>query len=62
VAVGEEDLDFGRRGTEMRCFGVCTAAGEMGENGGKCDLKIGPEKAQLECVRTYISTFDRTRA
>jgi hypothetical protein len=29
---------------------------------GKIDLKIGPITAQLECDRTYISTFDRTRA
>jgi hypothetical protein len=29
---------------------------------GKIDLKIGPGTAQLECVRTYISAFDRTRA
>jgi hypothetical protein len=29
---------------------------------GKSDLKTGPGTAQLECVRTYRSTFDRTRA
>jgi hypothetical protein len=29
---------------------------------GKIDLKIGPGMAQLECVRTSISAFDRTRA
>jgi hypothetical protein len=29
---------------------------------GKIDLKMGPGMAQLECVRTSISAFDRTRA
>jgi hypothetical protein len=33
----------------------------MGKRG-RNDLKIGPGTAQLECVRTYISAFDRTRA
>jgi hypothetical protein len=27
----------------------------------KSDLKIGHVKVQLECVRTYVSAFDRTR-
>jgi hypothetical protein len=40
----------------------CTAEwGKMGKRG-RNDLKIGPGMAQLECVRTYISAFDRTRA
>jgi hypothetical protein len=29
---------------------------------GRNDLKIGPISAQLECVRTYICTYDHTRA
>jgi uncharacterized membrane protein len=33
----------------------------MGKRG-RNDLKIGPGTAQLECVQTYISAFDRTRA
>jgi hypothetical protein len=28
----------------------------------KSDLKIGHVKVKLECVRTYVSAFDRTRA
>jgi uncharacterized membrane protein len=35
--------------------------GKMGKKG-RNDLKIGPGTAQLECVRTYIIAFDRTRA
>jgi hypothetical protein len=35
--------------------------GKMGKSG-KSDLKIGLVMAWLECVRTYISAFDRTRA
>jgi hypothetical protein len=56
-------LDLGRRRTEEReGRGLCTAAGKMGERGGKCDLKAGHEGPKTEYVRTYISTFDRTRA
>jgi hypothetical protein len=32
------------------------------EEWGRNDLKIGPVMAWLECVRTYISAFDHTRA
>jgi hypothetical protein len=39
-----------------------TALQGNGGGMGKTDLKIGPGTAQLECVRTYISAFDRTRA
>jgi hypothetical protein len=34
---------------------------KMGKRG-RNDLKIGLGTAQLKCVRTYISAFDRTRA
>jgi hypothetical protein len=37
----------------------CTAEGGKW---GKSDLKTGPGTAQLECIRTYRSMFDRTRA
>jgi hypothetical protein len=40
----------------------CTAEGEDGKNKGNSDLKIGPVMAWLECVRMYISAFDRTHA
>jgi hypothetical protein len=30
--------------------------------GGNSDLKIGHVRLQLECVRTYVSAFDRTHA
>jgi hypothetical protein len=36
--------------------------GKMGERGGENDLKVGHEGPKTECVRTYIGTFDRTRA
>jgi hypothetical protein len=39
-------------------YGATMKWGRMGKN----DLKIGPEKARLECIRMYISTFDLTRA
>jgi hypothetical protein len=32
------------------------------EEWGRNDLKISPVMARLECVRPYISGFDRTRA
>jgi hypothetical protein len=35
---------------------------KMGGKGRKSDLKIGHVKVQLECVQTYISAFDLTRA
>jgi hypothetical protein len=41
---------------------VCTAQVKMGGRGRNSDLKIGHVKVQLECVRTYISAFDRTCA
>jgi hypothetical protein len=46
-----------RRRERKRCV-------QLGENeGGKnSDLKIGYVRLQLECVRTHISTFDRTHA
>jgi hypothetical protein len=56
-----EDL---RWGTENGFRGCCTVEGKMGEGGGgkKCDLKAGHERPKTEYVRTYRSTFDRTRA
>jgi hypothetical protein len=40
-----------------------TAEGENGKKEeGKSDLKIGLVMAWLECVRMYISAFDRTHA
>jgi hypothetical protein len=57
------DLDLGRRGTEMRYRGSCTAEGKMGGGGGgKCDLKAGHKRPETEYVRTYTCAFDRTRA
>jgi hypothetical protein len=56
------DLDLGRRGTEVRYRGCCTAEGKMGGKGGKCDLKAGHKRPETEYVQTYRSTFDRTRA
>jgi hypothetical protein len=53
---------FGRRRDGDKGKNTVLRYNEMGKNGKKNDLKIGPEKAQLECVRMYISTFDRTRA
>jgi hypothetical protein len=40
----------------------CTAEGEMRGKGGKSDLKAGLDGPKTEYVRTYIGTFDRTRA
>jgi hypothetical protein len=40
----------------------CTAEGEMRGGGGKSDLKAGLDGPKTEYVRTYIGTFDRTRA
>jgi hypothetical protein len=54
-------LDFRERTEKGRGEG-CTAATGKWVGIGKNDLKIGPVKAQLECVRTYIRAFDRTRA
>jgi hypothetical protein len=53
---------FGRRETEKEGEGDCTALQKNGGKRRKNDLKIGHMKAQLECVRTYVSAFDRTRA
>jgi hypothetical protein len=36
--------------------------GKMRERGGEGDLKAGHEGPKTEYVRTYRSTFDRTRA
>jgi hypothetical protein len=38
------------------------AEGEMRERGGEGDLKVGLDGPKTEYVRTYIGTFDRTRA
>jgi hypothetical protein len=35
---------------------------ENGEKRKESDLKAGHVRPKNECVRTYISTFDRTRA
>jgi hypothetical protein len=51
-----------RWGTEKEGGEAYGATGGNGGEMGKTDLKIGPGTAQLECVRTYISAFDRTRA
>jgi hypothetical protein len=53
---------LGEKKTEMEGEGDCTALQEMGGKGRKNDLKIGHVKVQLECVRTFVSAFDRTRA
>jgi hypothetical protein len=49
----------GRREMEMEEEKKCTVLGGRGRNS---DLKIGYVRVQLECVRTYIYAFDRTRA
>jgi hypothetical protein len=41
---------------------LCTAEGEMRERGEKTDLKADLDGPKTEYVRTYRSTFDRTRA
>jgi hypothetical protein len=52
----------------FRCLGRerrrenCTAAGKKWGRGKKCDLKTSHARPKTEYVRTYISTFDRTRA
>jgi hypothetical protein len=40
----------------------CTALLKNGGRGMNNDLKIGRVRFQLECVRTHVSAFDRTRA
>jgi hypothetical protein len=55
-------LDLGRRRTEVRGWGGCTAGGENGGKKGKNDLKAGLDGPKTEYVRTYKGTFDRTRA
>jgi hypothetical protein len=42
--------------------GCCTAEGEEWGKKGKSDLKAGVDGPKTEYVRTYIGTFDRTRA
>jgi hypothetical protein len=53
---------LGRRRTEVRGWGGCTAGGENGGKRKKNDLKAGLDGPKTEYVRTYIGTFDRTRA
>jgi hypothetical protein len=53
---------FGGRRTEVGLWKGCTAEGEMRGRGGKSDLKAGLDGPKTEYVRTYKSTFDRTRA
>jgi hypothetical protein len=43
-------------------MGLCTASGKNEGEGGKTDLKAGLDGPKTEYVRTYRSTFDRTRA
>jgi hypothetical protein len=52
---------FGRRRDGDERKNIVRRYSDMGEMK-KTNLKIGPVKAQLECVRTYISAFDCTRA
>jgi hypothetical protein len=42
--------------------GGCTAEGKNEGKRGKDDLKAGLDRPKTEYVRTYIDTFDRTRA
>jgi hypothetical protein len=55
---------FGFWGGEgrRRGKGGCTAGGENGGRRKKSDLKAGLDGPKTEYVRTYIGTFDRTRA
>jgi hypothetical protein len=52
----------GRRRTEEGLGVGCTAGGEMRGRMKKSDLKAGLDGPKTEYVRTYIGTFDRTRA
>jgi hypothetical protein len=52
--MGEE----GRRWEKERVYGT----GKIGERGRENDLKPGHARPKNEYIRTYISTFDRTRA
>jgi hypothetical protein len=52
----------GRRRTEEGLGVGCTAGGEMRRRRKKSDLKAGLDGPKTEYVRTYIGTFDRTRA
>jgi hypothetical protein len=52
---------FGRRRDGDEEKNIVRRYSDMGEME-KTDLKIGPVKAQPECVRTYISAFDHTSA
>jgi hypothetical protein len=52
---------LGSFGEEGRRRG-CTAGWKMRERGRESDLKGGPVRPKNECGRTYISTFNRTRA
>jgi hypothetical protein len=56
------DLDLGRRGRRRVFRG--SLYGRRGNEGkrGKTDLKAGLDGPKTEYVRTYRSTFDRTRA
>jgi hypothetical protein len=55
-------LDLGRRGTEVGLEGAVRPKGVNGKKREKNDLKNCSRWPKTEYVRTYRSTFDRTRA
>jgi hypothetical protein len=61
-AVGVGGFGFREERTEEGVSGFCTAERENEGKRGKTDLKAGLDGPKTEYVRTYRSTFDRTRA
>jgi hypothetical protein len=53
---------WGGEGRRCGDGGGVRLVGKMGEKGKKSDLKAGLDGPKTEYVRTYIGTFDRTRA
>jgi hypothetical protein len=53
---------LGEERTRRRWEGLYGKGEENGEKGRNSDLKAGHVRPKNEYVRTYISTFDRTRA
>jgi hypothetical protein len=62
VVVGVGGFGFGEEKDGGAGMGGCTAGGENGGKRKKSDLKAGLDGPKTEYVRTYIGTFDRTRA
>jgi hypothetical protein len=60
--VGLGSFGFGEEKDGGAGKGGCTAEGKNEGKRGKNDLKAGLDGPKTEYVRTYIGTFDRTRA